>query len=83
MNSENVELEICLRGGPGSGKTQVMQIIADALGKHGIHVECYMGKRRKRLMGPPGVDCSGPFDQRRIAVFEEWGKRVPIYPPNA
>ena len=78
-----VELEIVLRGRPFAGKTEVMQIIADALGSHGIKVECYMGKRRKRITPGRIRELSGNYDSRRVAIFEEWGTRIPKYPQNA
>ena len=80
-----VRLEIVLRGRSNSGKTEVMQIIAEALRARGIHgLELYMGRRAPEcridaLSQPP----KPPYDDRRIAVIEEWGTGIPSYPSEA
>lgn len=67
-------VRIEIKGNPGSGKTEIMQIIKKCLDERGINNSCFMGYPPKKLSGDYQFrNLIGAYDDREVQIFEVWG----------
>lgn len=77
---EDPALEVLIRGGVGTGKSSLQELIYKALREHGILPECYDCERSKRNAFIPSSEVPvRNYDARRIVIITST-EEIPQYP---